>query len=198
MPIHFDHPDVGRLPRVLKDLALSGAPATWAGREPPPVAAGLADMLARSLDLDFVLVRFRDPKGRVAAHLARGNACLALGDWLQDRLAKGGRPSRIEIVPSTGEDAQGEESQLSRRDACSGYGRSAESICRVGETITARERDVVAMISQGLCNKRIARALEISPETVKSHVKHIFLKLAVSTRAEAVSRAGSLGLLRGW
>jgi hypothetical protein len=51
------------------------------------------------------------------------------------------------------------------------------------------------MISQGFSNKCIARALEISPETVKSHVKRIFLKLAVNTRAEAVCRAGSLGLL---
>ena len=65
----------------------------------------------------------------------------------------------------------------------------------VSESLTARERDVLAMISQGLSNKRVARALEISPETVKSHVKHIFFKLAVGTRAEAVSRAGLLGLL---
>jgi Bacterial regulatory proteins, luxR family len=50
------------------------------------------------------------------------------------------------------------------------------------------------MISEGLSNKRIARALEISPETVKSHVKHIFLKLEVSTRTEAVFRALSLEL----
>jgi ATP/maltotriose-dependent transcriptional regulator MalT len=66
---------------------------------------------------------------------------------------------------------------------------------RVSDTLTARERDVLAMISQGFANKRIARTLEISPETVKSHVKRIFSKLAVSTRAEAVSRAGSLGLM---
>jgi LuxR family transcriptional regulator, maltose regulon positive regulatory protein len=66
---------------------------------------------------------------------------------------------------------------------------------RVSDPLTARERDVLAMISQGLSNKRVARALGISPETVKSHVKHIFLKLEVSTRAEAVSRAGSFGLL---
>jgi LuxR family maltose regulon positive regulatory protein len=66
---------------------------------------------------------------------------------------------------------------------------------RVSDPLTSRERDVLAMISQGLSNKRIARALEISPETVKSHVKHIFLKLTVSTRAEAVSRAGLLGHL---
>src|SRR5580704_7602525 len=57
---------------------------------------------------------------------------------------------------------------------------------RVSDPLTSRERDVLAMISQGLSNKRIARALEISPETVKSHVKHIFLKLEVSTRTEAV------------
>jgi DNA-binding CsgD family transcriptional regulator len=198
MPIHSDHPDVGRLPRVLKDLALSGAPVAWAGRESPAVAAGLADVLARSLDLDFVLLHFRDPNGRVAAHFARANACLAFGDWLQDRLAEGRRPSRAELARSAGGEAQGEESQLSGRDARSGYGRSAQSSCLVSKTLTARERDVVEMISQGLCNKRIARALEISPETVKSHVKHIFLKLAVSTRAEAVSRTGLLGLLRGW
>jgi LuxR family transcriptional regulator, maltose regulon positive regulatory protein len=66
---------------------------------------------------------------------------------------------------------------------------------RVSQTLTARERDVLAMIGQGFANKRVARTLKISPETVKSHVKSIFLKLAVSTRSEAVSRAGSLGLL---
>jgi ATP/maltotriose-dependent transcriptional regulator MalT len=61
--------------------------------------------------------------------------------------------------------------------------------------LTAREREVLAIISQGFSNKRTARALEISPETVKSHVKHIFLKLGVSTRTEAVVRAVSLELL---
>jgi len=62
----------------------------------------------------------------------------------------------------------------------------------VSEVLTARERDILAKISQGLSNKNIARALNISPETVKSHVKNIFLKLAVGTRAAAVSRAGAL------
>jgi ATP/maltotriose-dependent transcriptional regulator MalT len=66
---------------------------------------------------------------------------------------------------------------------------------RIGDTLTTRERDVLAMISQGFPNKRIARTLAISTETVKSHVKRIFSKLAASTRTEAVSRAGSLGLL---
>jgi LuxR family maltose regulon positive regulatory protein len=66
---------------------------------------------------------------------------------------------------------------------------------RLGEALSNRERDIVAMISQGFSNKLIARTLQISPETVKSHVKSIFAKLSVNTRSEAVYRAGSLGLL---
>jgi ATP/maltotriose-dependent transcriptional regulator MalT len=64
-----------------------------------------------------------------------------------------------------------------------------------GEAITTRERDVLSMIGRGCSNKHIARKLEISPETVKSHIKNIFSKLDVSTRTEAVSRALSLRLL---
>ena len=73
---------------------------------------------------------------------------------------------------------------------------SAQLRNRASDALTARERDILAMISQGLSNKRIARALKISPETVKSHVKHILSKLAVSTRGAAAFQAGSLGLLR--
>jgi ATP/maltotriose-dependent transcriptional regulator MalT len=90
-----------------------------------------------------------------------------------------------EVLPFVG-------SLLSRWDARAG-GHSAPPSSRVSNTLTARERDVLVMISQGFSNKRIARNLQISPETVKSHVKRIFSKLAVSTRAEAVSRAGSFG-----
>jgi LuxR family maltose regulon positive regulatory protein len=74
-------------------------------------------------------------------------------------------------------------SLLSQWDArCAGAGPAQPGNC-VSDPLTSRERDILAMMSQGLSNKRIARALEISPETVKSHVKHIFLKLTVGTRA---------------
>src|ERR1700730_9334350 len=91
-------------------------------------------------------------------------------------------------------DAKRKRLRLSvERTRCALYlarvGIAAQPSSRVSDPLTARERDVLAMISQGLSNKRIARALEISPETVKSHVNHIFLKLKVSTRTEAVFRA---------
>ena len=83
-------------------------------------------------------------------------------------------------------------SLFSQWDAGYAGDRSAQPNSRV---LTPRERDVLAMISQGFSNKSIARTLEISPETVKTHVKRIFPKLAVNTRTEAVYRAASLGLL---
>ena len=70
-----------------------------------------------------------------------------------------------------------------------------KSAFRSAETLTAREASILRLISNGSSNKRVAQTLGIMPETVKSHVKNIFLKLAVKTRAEAVFRAKSLGLI---
>jgi LuxR family transcriptional regulator, maltose regulon positive regulatory protein len=62
------------------------------------------------------------------------------------------------------------------------------------ESLSAREGEILKLIAEGLSNKEIARNLAITPETVKSHVKHIFTKLNVEKRAQAVSRAQMLGL----
>ncbi|WP_233886086.1 LuxR C-terminal-related transcriptional regulator [Paraburkholderia flagellata] len=64
------------------------------------------------------------------------------------------------------------------------------------EPLSSRERNIVELIAQGQSNKEIARSLGITPETVKSHLKNIFAKLAVDKRAQAVSRAQALGLVK--
>lgn len=66
---------------------------------------------------------------------------------------------------------------------------------RLVESLSTRETIILRLISLGLSNKSIARELQITPETVKSHAKHIFIKLASKNRAEAVSRATELGLI---
>lgn len=63
--------------------------------------------------------------------------------------------------------------------------------------LSGRERDILHLFGSGSSNKEAAQRLAISPETVKSHVKHIFLKLEVVSRAQAVSRAQYLGLIDG-
>ena len=57
--------------------------------------------------------------------------------------------------------------------------------------LTAREREVVALIEQGLSNKEIAREMRIEVPTVKNHVHHLLEKLSVRRRGEAAA------LLRG-
>jgi len=62
-------------------------------------------------------------------------------------------------------------------------------------SLSTRERTIVLLMGRGFSNKRIARELSIAPETVKSHAKNIFWKLMVQTRAQAVYRASTLGLI---
>ncbi|MCZ7572768.1 MAG: response regulator transcription factor [Ardenticatenaceae bacterium] len=61
------------------------------------------------------------------------------------------------------------------------------------EPLTARETEVLQLLAQGLANKQIAAALQISEHTVKFHVSSIYAKLGVTNRTEAVG----LGVRRG-
>ncbi|NYI04761.1 response regulator [Allostreptomyces psammosilenae] len=60
--------------------------------------------------------------------------------------------------------------------------------------LTAREREVLNLVARGLDNRRIARELVVAEKTVRNHVGHIFDKLQVTCRAEAVARARDAGL----
>jgi DNA-binding NarL/FixJ family response regulator len=57
--------------------------------------------------------------------------------------------------------------------------------------LTLRESEVAALLADGLSNKEIAIALWISENTVKTHLKAIFLKTAVTSRAQAIVRIGN-------
>ena len=70
-----------------------------------------------------------------------------------------------------------------------------DALDRSDLSLSPRERGIVLLISQGLTNKQIARQLSIAPETVKAHAKRIFIKLTVCSRAQAVYRAVTLGLI---
>ena len=61
--------------------------------------------------------------------------------------------------------------------------------------LSARERQVLALLADGLGNKQIAARLGISTNTVKTHLEMLFEKLGVSSRAEAVATAAKRGLL---
>jgi two-component system, NarL family, response regulator LiaR len=64
-----------------------------------------------------------------------------------------------------------------------------------GLDLTEREREVLALMVEGLNNTQIAGRLSVSPSTIKSHVSNILSKLGVSSRTEAVTLALRHGLV---
>jgi DNA-binding NarL/FixJ family response regulator len=172
------HPDV-----VLMDVrmpVLDGIDATRRLREDPsapPVLAlttfeddeVLAGML-RAGAAGFVL------KGLPAEDLQRAVRAVAAGDaWLD--------PAVTGRVLTIYRDAPG---------ARVAAGRAAGNPAVA--SLTAREREVLALIATGLTNDEIAERLVLGAGTVKTHVNHIFLKLDVRNRAEAVIFAFEQGL----
>lgn len=105
-------------------------------------------------------------------------------EWLRRLLADAG----VEIADQPeGVDAVIE---ISRR----GHGE-AQLLESLPEPLTARERQVLALLAEGLPNKGIASALDISDQTVKFHVAAIIGKLGASNRTDAVRRAVRRGLV---
>lgn len=61
--------------------------------------------------------------------------------------------------------------------------------------LSPKERAVVSLLARNYSNKEIATALEVSDETIKSHLKKIFAKLEAGSRKHAVTRARALGVI---
>src|SRR6266481_4345907 len=98
--------EILRLRATVRDLlALSIIPEAWVARDPPAIAADLANLLADSLELDFAFVRLCDPKRCQVAEVTRGSSWQAFPEWLQQHVAEFGQFSRKEIVAKvTGDD----------------------------------------------------------------------------------------------
>jgi DNA-binding CsgD family transcriptional regulator len=64
------------------------------------------------------------------------------------------------------------------------------------EPLTEREREILGLLVEGLSNGAIAAHLVVSPNTVKTHLEHLYGKLGVSSRLQASARARELGLIR--
>ncbi|HEY7851244.1 MAG TPA: response regulator transcription factor [Ktedonobacterales bacterium] len=82
------------------------------------------------------------------------------------------------------------------QEALAGLARGRpEPVSDQSEPLTAREREVLQLLAQGIPNKQIAQRLSISEHTVKFHVSAIMTKLGAASRTEAVTTAARRGLL---
>lgn len=72
---------------------------------------------------------------------------------------------------------------------------STQGGAALAEALTAREQDILAKLARGYTYAEAAELLCIAPSTVQSHVKNIYSKLAVHSKAEAIFEARQMGLL---
>ncbi len=78
-----------------------------------------------------------------------------------------------------------------------GLARQSQRQPGPAESLTARERELLRLVAEGLPNKAIAQRLSVSENTVKYHMKNILQKLGAHNRAEAIAHALRAGLLEG-
>jgi DNA-binding NarL/FixJ family response regulator len=165
----------GRPDVVLMDLVMPAGDGVEAIRALAAAAPG-----ARVL----VLTSFGDEE-RVFAAMRAGAAGYLLKDVDPDRLAAAirdvheGRPALHPEVAA----------RLMRRAA-------DPDAATPGDRLTAREREVLQLLVEGLANKQVARRLRITEKTVKTHVSSILQKLGVPDRTAAAVLAIRRGLVR--
>ena len=127
-----------------------------------------AILAAGTFVLEWLQFRFLVRTHAVEAYVALvAAAFLGLGVWIGAKLFR--RAPAGPFVPNT---------------------RAQETL-----GISGRELEVLALLAAGRSNKEIARRLDVSPNTVKTHVTKLFAKLEARRRTEAIQRARELGMI---
>lgn len=109
---------------------------------------------------------------------ARGRDLAATAGWsdLADRLDRAARPlaAGVPVHP------------------CEPASNGAENL---EDALSGRELEVLGLVAEGLSNAEAGRRLFVAPSTIKKHLEHVYDKLGVRRRTQAVARARELGLL---
>lgn len=172
-------------------------------------AAGQIAGLAAEADIASFAFERRDGSGyfRGRSGMAmslEGQVVAAAEQWVSHRTR---RPWRPELTEAQSLDRMQEDVKAGRFDqevvtallACvlvpSGTTAKPVPPAQDDQSLTLRELEVLRCISQGNNTKQVARALNISPSTVRTHVERVFRKLGCSTRAAATLKASTKGWL---
>jgi LuxR family maltose regulon positive regulatory protein len=156
---------VGRMGSVIEVLALQA------------LAFQAQDNLDQALSALERALSLAEPEGFVRTFVDEGKPMARL---LRRALSQGIAPNYVARLLA----AFGQEVELTSP--------AMESLV---EPLSERELEVLRLVVAGLPNPEIAQELIIAVSTVKSHVNHIYGKLGVESRTQAVARARELGLL---
>ena len=155
----------GRVRSVIKILALQALAFQAQGDQGQAMSA-----LGRALSL-------AEPEGYVRTFIDEGEPMAGL---LRRALAQGIAPGYVAGL-------------LAALEEGSASGPTVEQ--PMAEPLTERELEVLRLVAAGLSNREIAWELVIALSTVKSHINHVYGKMGVKSRTQAVALAQSLGML---
>jgi LuxR family maltose regulon positive regulatory protein len=134
-------------------------------------------------------VRLGEPEGYLRSFVEEGTSMAVLLSKLQEEQRKvGPTPYLDRVLAAFPQQNRRHESQ---------HQRVAEHtlVQPLQEPLSERELQVLQLIARGASNQEITQELVIVVDTVKRHVSHIFAKLGVQNRVQAVRRARELGLV---
>ncbi|HSL77196.1 MAG TPA: AAA family ATPase [Candidatus Limnocylindrales bacterium] len=178
---------------LASDAAIATGEAARADGAPDPevwrAAVAMADRSGNAWRCAYA--RYRLAEALLTARASRRDAAQALADASASAAALGARPLVGWI------DALARRSRIEIPSAADEQPAPAESIAppSADHGLTAREREVLALLVEGHTNKRIAEQLFISESTAGVHVSNILGKLRVASRTEAATVAARLGLV---
>jgi LuxR family maltose regulon positive regulatory protein len=170
-------------------------------------AAQELDELAAAVQTSSLAATAALANGRLAADAgdsssARSEIDRAIGLWMGARAPYDAATARLalaDVLVADGEDglAQAERDRAQALFAELGAGNqvAATDADVIAGPLSAREREVLTLVAEGLADDEIAERLVLSPHTVHRHVANIRMKLDEPTRAAAVAHASRLGLI---
>lgn len=138
----------------------------------------------RLQDLDIIVYTLHEDKKHLLAALKAGATGYILKGASSIELVRaieetknGGSPMSPRVARFIIEEFQ---SQASKKEAC---------------VLTPREKEVLEGMAKGITENRLSEDLSLSPHTIHSHIKHIYKKLRVCSRAEAVLKGRREGII---
>ena len=187
---HREHPQTGWLDQAVRMLDRQHEAAETSGRAGSLVEIRMLQALAQDaqghrpralLSLGQAWAQAPEPAGYVRLFLDEGAPMVELLRDAQQQAPAGVHPRRLLSLSAAGDgEAAGAPQRLVPPSA---------------EQLSERELQVLRLLDSELSGPQIARELFVSHNTLRTHTKHIFTKLEVTTRRAAVGRAHERGLL---
>ncbi|KAI3605962.1 hypothetical protein D8I24_2193 (plasmid) [Cupriavidus necator H850] len=177
------------LGRAYALLAKDNTPSIAGALEAAESAAALAASMKRGRDaVESRLLRAealrRQGSGDASAVRAEGMSLALAGGMLQLLREAGERAEVVGVRSSVAPDRSEPSPALTAK----------QQQVRATALLTAKEREILSLLSGNLSNKEIALAMDLSEDTIKWHMKNLLSKLNAGSRKHALARARQLGL----